>query len=194
MAKKCSSRGQTFAIERQFLFQRDSLCVLSPFSFCPSPFTFLPEKPINTGASRGEGVFLPFTHPSHPSKLFTSFKALHSLSSPFPWALPPLSRPLRWIFPFIIHWGLVVDESVYGGTLVKGCEGWVKGCEGFKVTLHLWSPCVYRLFRQKREGWRAFLDFPSKIKQAVRLTRAESPEAPSPGHRPGLMSGNQCAL
>ena len=30
--------------------------------------------------------------------------------------------------------------------------------------------------------------------QAVRLTRAESPEAPSPGHRPGLMSGNQCAL
>ena len=37
------------------------------FTLHPSPFTFSPETPINTGDSRGEGWRCPFTTLHHPS-------------------------------------------------------------------------------------------------------------------------------
>ncbi len=46
-----------------------------PYSrFYPSPFTFSPETPINTGGVRGEGLAQPFTHPSPTLHLITKFR------------------------------------------------------------------------------------------------------------------------
>ena len=65
---------QYFAMERHISLHRDTLYsittrkkkVTEEFRKHPSPFTFCPEMPINTGGSEGEGWTWPFTHPSPP--------------------------------------------------------------------------------------------------------------------------------
>lgn len=77
--------GQLFAIaghkmkRREKIFGRSTIAIRNmlsgyrmrgfarekPYSqFYPSPFTFSPETPINTGVVRGEGLAQPFTHSS----------------------------------------------------------------------------------------------------------------------------------
>ena len=85
MAQYCPLLGQLFAIARHKMMRREknfgrstiairnilSGCCKRGFArekpysqFYPSPFTFSPETPINTGVVRGEGCRWPFTHPS----------------------------------------------------------------------------------------------------------------------------------
>ena len=72
--KKVPLVGQYFAIQMHILLLRHvfiyisgrNLCVTRQLLFYPSPFTFWLGMPINTRASRGEGLSHPFTHPSPP--------------------------------------------------------------------------------------------------------------------------------
>ena len=91
MAQYCPLLGQLFAstgrkvMRREKNFGRSTIAIRSmlsgywkrgfarekPYSqFYPSPFTFSPETPINTGVVRGEGLAQPFTHPSPTLHLF----------------------------------------------------------------------------------------------------------------------------
>ena len=91
MAQYCPLLGQLFAIaghkvmRREKNFGRSTIAIRNmlsdywkrgfarekPYSqFYPSPFTFSPETPINTGVVRGEGLAQPFTHPSPTLHLF----------------------------------------------------------------------------------------------------------------------------
>ena len=86
MAQYCPLLGQLFAIARHKMmhreknFGRSTIAIRNILSGCckrgfarekpysqfyPSPFTFSPETPINTGGVRGEGLAQPFTtlHP-----------------------------------------------------------------------------------------------------------------------------------
>ena len=86
MAQYCPLLGQLFAIARHKMmhreknFGRSTIAIRNMLSGCwkrgfarekpysqfyPSPFTFSPETPINTGVVRGEGLAQPFTtlHP-----------------------------------------------------------------------------------------------------------------------------------
>ena len=86
MAQYCPLLGQLFAIaghkvmRREKIFGRSTIDIRNMLSGCrkrgfarekphsrfyPSPFTFSPETPINTGVVRGEGLAQPFTtlHP-----------------------------------------------------------------------------------------------------------------------------------
>ena len=86
MAQYCPLLGQIFAIaghkvmRREKIFGRSTIVIRNMLSGCrkrgfarekpysqfyPSPFTFSPENPINTGVVRGEGLAQPFTtlHP-----------------------------------------------------------------------------------------------------------------------------------
>ena len=83
MAQYCPLLGQLFAIvgrkmmRREKIFGRSTIAIRNMLSGCrkrgfgcekpysqfyPSPFTFSPETPINTGVVRGEGLAQPFTH------------------------------------------------------------------------------------------------------------------------------------
>ena len=85
MAQYCPQLGQLFAIAGHKMMRREKNFGMSTFAirnmlsdyrkrgfacekpysqFYPSPFTFSPETPINTGVVRGEGLVQPFTHPS----------------------------------------------------------------------------------------------------------------------------------
>ena len=91
MAQYCPLLGQLFAIARHKMmhreknFGRSTIAIRNMLSSCckrgfarekpysqfyPSPFTFSPETPINTGVVRGEGLAQPFTHPSPTLHLF----------------------------------------------------------------------------------------------------------------------------
>ena len=82
MAQYCPLLGQLFAIaghkvmRREKNFGRSTIAIRNMLSGCckrgfarekpysqfyPSPFTFSPETPINTGVVRGEGLAQPFT-------------------------------------------------------------------------------------------------------------------------------------
>ena len=82
MAQYCPLLGQLFAIaghkvmRREKIFGRSTIAIRNMLSGCrkrgfarekpysqfyPSPFTFSPETPINTGVVRGEGLAQPFT-------------------------------------------------------------------------------------------------------------------------------------
>ena len=82
MAQYCPLLWQLFAIaghkvmRREKIFGRSTIAIRNmlsdywkrgfarekPYSqFYPSPFTFSPETPINTGVVRGEGSVAPFT-------------------------------------------------------------------------------------------------------------------------------------
>lgn len=82
MAQYCPLLGQLFAIaghkvmRREKIFGRSTIVIRNMLSGCrkrgfarekpysqfyPSPFTFSPENPINTGVVRGEGLAQPFT-------------------------------------------------------------------------------------------------------------------------------------
>ena len=88
MAQYCPQLGQLFAfarhkmMRREKIFGRSTIAIRNMFSGCrmrgfarekpysrfyPSPFTFSPETPINTGVVRGEGLAPPFTT-LHPYK------------------------------------------------------------------------------------------------------------------------------
>ena len=87
--------GQLFAIaghkmkRREKIFGRSTIAIRNmlsgyrmrgfarekPYSqFYPSPFTFSPETPINTGVVRGEGLAPPFTHSSPYHEVQPSLK------------------------------------------------------------------------------------------------------------------------
>lgn len=82
MTQYCPLLGQLFAIaghkvmRREKIFGRSTIVIRNMLSGCrkrgfarekpysqfyPSPFTFSPENPINTGVVRGEGLAQPFT-------------------------------------------------------------------------------------------------------------------------------------
>ena len=88
MAQYCPQLGQYCAIagrkmmRREKNFGRSTIAIRNMLSGCrkrgfarekpysrfyPSPFTFSPETPINTGGVRGEGLAQPFTSHTHPS-------------------------------------------------------------------------------------------------------------------------------
>ena len=92
MAQYCPLLGQLFAIaghkvmRREKIFGRSTIVIRNMLSGCrkrgfarekpysqfyPSPFTFSPETPINTGVVRGEGLAQPFTT-LHPPFTFSS--------------------------------------------------------------------------------------------------------------------------
>ena len=95
MAQYCPQLGQLFAfarhkmMRREKIFGRSTIAIRNMFSGCrmrgfarekpysrfyPSPFTFSPETPINTGVVRGEGLAPPFTHPSPYHEVQPSLK------------------------------------------------------------------------------------------------------------------------
>ena len=103
MAQYCPLLGQLFAIARHKMmhreknFGRSTIAIRNILSGCckrgfarekpysqfyPSPFTFSPETPINTGIVRGEGLAPPFTTLHPPFTLSRSLASIEDRSWP----------------------------------------------------------------------------------------------------------------
>ena len=128
MAQYCPQLGQLFAIaghkmkRREKIFGRSTIAIRNmlsgyrmrgfarekPYSqFYPSPFTFSPETPINTGVVRGEGLAPPFTHSSPYHEVQPSLKTEAGHNRWLNMGSEMISHPKK--------------------VRVKGGEGWVKG-------------------------------------------------------------------
>ena len=104
-AQYCPLPGQYLAIARHKTIRRE---IEKPYSpFYPSPFTFSPGTPINTGVVRGEGLAPPFTHSSPYHEVQPSLKTEAGHNRWLNMGSEMISHPKK--------------------VRVKGGEGWVKG-------------------------------------------------------------------